>query len=274
MCCVSHLLALLSWHVFVLCTCVRVSAFLVGLECLLLFLLPCCLSCEYVRVWVLVYRMVCAQACHGKVVRLTALSLSLLLSFLSILFPPPFTHSDCLSLLRSPDSDSQLEVDVARRTHKLFSKILIGQAIPHTLVYWAPELLRLESYGLPADIWAFGVTLFQLVTGELPFDIENEENFRDDVMTASINWEPLQRCGFYFLCCLVLFVEPQNSRYFVDTVLWWARFMFGTLGRPEILVVYCAPPSITCHLEVPVAGGVDGDLPLLRHPFSLFSPSK
>lgn len=124
----------------------------------------------------------------------------------------------------------KLEVDVARRTHKLFSKILIGQAIPHTLVYWAPELLRLESYGLPADIWAFGVTLFQLVTGELPFDIENEENFRDDVMTASINWEPLQRLGGMEVVATIiencLRVDP-DERWTANQILAFAQQSFA-----------------------------------------------
>jgi serine/threonine protein kinase len=39
----------------------------------------------------------------------------------------------------------KVELDSARQTHQLFSKLLIGEAIPKTLVYWAPELLRLEK---------------------------------------------------------------------------------------------------------------------------------
>jgi len=38
----------------------------------------------------------------------------------------------------------KVELDSARHTHQLFSKVLIQDAMPHTLVYWAPEVLRLE----------------------------------------------------------------------------------------------------------------------------------
>lgn len=38
-------------------------------------------------------------------------------------------------------------------------------------IYVAPEILKEASYGTPADMWAFGVTLYQCLTGQLPFQI-------------------------------------------------------------------------------------------------------
>ena len=38
--------------------------------------------------------------------------------------------------------------------------------MPKTLVYWAPELLRMERFTHKADVWALGVTLYQIITGE------------------------------------------------------------------------------------------------------------
>eukprot|EP00768_Dysnectes_brevis_P002885 gnl/Dysnectes_brevis/2105_a2442_2017.p1 GENE.gnl/Dysnectes_brevis/2105_a2442_2017~~gnl/Dysnectes_brevis/2105_a2442_2017.p1 ORF type:complete len:759 (+),score=246.56 gnl/Dysnectes_brevis/2105_a2442_2017:45-2321(+) len=83
------------------------------------------------------------------------------------------------------------ELDSARQTHQLFSKVLIGEAISHTLVYWAPELLTLKKYGKEIDIWALGVSLYQLATGQHPFDTTNENTFRDDALTVNVNWGPL-----------------------------------------------------------------------------------
>lgn len=43
------------------------------------------------------------------------------------------------------------------------------EAFAGTLSHMAPEILRGETAGVRSDIWAFGVLLFQLVTGLLPF---------------------------------------------------------------------------------------------------------
>lgn len=51
--------------------------------------------------------------------------------------------------------------------------------MPHTLIYWAPEVLKLEKYSFPADLWALGVTFYQIVTGEHPFNVSDEQEFRD-----------------------------------------------------------------------------------------------
>jgi serine/threonine protein kinase len=37
----------------------------------------------------------------------------------------------------------KIELDAARNTHQLFSKALIRDAIPHTMIYWAPEVLMM-----------------------------------------------------------------------------------------------------------------------------------
>ena len=69
---------------------------------------------------------------------------------------------------------------------------MIGYAIPKTLIYWAPELLKMEKYGPPIDIWSLGVSLYQIITGEHPFCITNEEKFRNDVMNSNVDWSRLE----------------------------------------------------------------------------------
>lgn len=61
---------------------------------------------------------------------------------------------------------------------------MIADALPRTMAYWAPELLRGERHGEEADVWALGVALYQIVTGEQPFDVADEANFREEVQAG------------------------------------------------------------------------------------------
>lgn len=38
-----------------------------------------------------------------------------------------------------------------------------------TPYYWSPEVLRLEPYGLEADLWSVGVVAYELLTLQRPF---------------------------------------------------------------------------------------------------------
>jgi serine/threonine protein kinase len=55
-------------------------------------------------------------------------------------------------------------------------------------MYWAPELLGMEPYSIKADIWALGVSLYMIATGENPFNSLDEESFREDVMTSHVDY--------------------------------------------------------------------------------------
>ena len=57
---------------------------------------------------------------------------------------------------------SKVEIDYARDNQQMFSKMLIAEAMPKILIYWAPELLRGEKYNEKIDIWSFGITCFEV----------------------------------------------------------------------------------------------------------------
>mmetsp|Transcript_19452 Transcript_19452/g.22085 ORF Transcript_19452/g.22085 Transcript_19452/m.22085 type:complete len:743 (-) Transcript_19452:269-2497(-) len=120
----------------------------------------------------------------------------------------------------------KVELDSARHTHQLFSRLLIGEAMPHTLVYWAPELLQGQKYDKAIDLWALGVSLYQIITGEHPFNVEDEEMFREDVLSANVDWSRLE--GFPRLQVIIenlLKVRPEQ-RWSADQVLSYAQFDF------------------------------------------------
>jgi len=152
------------------------------------------------------------------------------------------------------------ELDSARQTHQLFSKVLIREATPRTLVYWAPELLKLESYGKAIDMWALGVTFYQLVTGQHPFDVTDENKFRDQALTASVNWEPLQKPEFARCRTIIenlIRVDP-NERWTANEVLVFAQHDFavdiqatyrGHLDRKEYNRMYQAASLVKACLR-------------------------
>ena len=47
-----------------------------------------------------------------------------------------------------------------------------------TLTYMAPEVLLKENYDMKADIWSLGVTIFELLTGKLPFNAFSKKDLK------------------------------------------------------------------------------------------------
>ena len=54
--------------------------------------------------------------------------------------------------------------------------------------YNAPEMHRGNGYGAPAEYWAFGVLLFELLTGSLPFFDEDPMVSVEKIIDADIEW--------------------------------------------------------------------------------------
>jgi serine/threonine protein kinase len=52
------------------------------------------------------------------------------------------------------------KLECSLKTHALFSRVLIADAIPKTLIYWAPELLSGNKPSFKTDIWALGVSIY------------------------------------------------------------------------------------------------------------------
>jgi len=44
-----------------------------------------------------------------------------------------------------------------------------------TPYYLAPEMIAIKIYGKPVDWWALGIILFEMVSGTVPFNAENEK---------------------------------------------------------------------------------------------------
>ncbi len=57
-----------------------------------------------------------------------------------------------------------------------------------TISYIAPEILMRKPYNKAIDIWSFGVTIYHMLSGELPFCLKNPENMVNTIIQKDLNF--------------------------------------------------------------------------------------
>lgn len=54
--------------------------------------------------------------------------------------------------------------------------------------YLAPEIIAERAYGKSVDFWSFGIMIFEMLTGESPFDSDDDEELFDMILNAPITY--------------------------------------------------------------------------------------
>ena len=65
--------------------------------------------------------------------------------------------------------------------------ILVLMHSQGTLLYVAPEILS-GHYNESCDIWALGIILFILLSGEVPYDFTTREELYNKVKKGKLDW--------------------------------------------------------------------------------------
>ena len=87
---------------------------------------------------------------------------------------------------------------------------------PH--FYLAPEILKNEKYDEKADIWSLGVILYELITGEIPFEGNNIAQVKNNILKLNITWSKKIDVDAKDLITKILKIEPKE-RLSLDDIM-------------------------------------------------------
>jgi Tol biopolymer transport system component len=107
---------------------------------------------------------------------------------------------------------------------------------PGTMAYMAPEALS----GLPADartdIWALGIVLYEMVTGEQPFRGETRAELLSKILTADPDWEAIEHPQLRQLIATCLAKDPDQRWQSAQDISQQLRWLGGTTTPARSLV--------------------------------------
>ncbi|OXB45132.1 hypothetical protein B1J92_B01925g [Nakaseomyces glabratus] len=80
-----------------------------------------------------------------------------------------------------------------------------------SLYFAAPELLKAHPYlGPEVDVWSFGVVLYVLVCGKVPFDDENSSALHEKIKKGKVTYPQFLSIDVISLLSKILVVDPQK----------------------------------------------------------------
>lgn len=119
-----------------------------------------------------------------------------------------------------------------------------------SLYFAAPELLRAHPYvGPEVDVWSFGVVLYVLVSGKVPFDDQSVNVLHEKIKRGTVEYPPFISHECVSLLSRMLVVDPLH-RATVKEVMrhpWMCR---GYDGPPQSYLPYREPLQLPLDIDV------------------------
>jgi len=109
-----------------------------------------------------------------------------------------------------------------------------------TVRYMAPEIIQQKDYGPGIDWWAFGILLFQMLTGKFPFESSSKENIQKSILNDEIKFPQKLSSNAILLLKGILNKEP-NARYHsaqIKTHKFFSSIDFVKLSKKDIFVPF------------------------------------
>ncbi|KAL9605121.1 MAG: hypothetical protein Q9219_000055 [cf. Caloplaca sp. 3 TL-2023] len=133
-------------------------------------------------------------------------------------------------------------------TREYEGKMSYLQTFCGTVCYSAPEMLKGEKYaGEKVDVWSLGIILFALLTGELPFDDDNDMVTKHKILTTDPTYPESMPADAKALISQLLSKRPLKRPTISDILT--NPFLAEHTPQQQAILKLSQPPPFTTDLE-------------------------
>ena len=111
-----------------------------------------------------------------------------------------------------------------------------------TPIYLAPEIIKETGHDERVDIWCIGVLLFELITGKVPFQGNDIETLKNNILHLKINWPKEMDPNAKDLISKILKLDP-DERLTLEEIIQHEFFLKYFPDAPSCLIL--PDPDIT-----------------------------
>ncbi|KFH44148.1 Protein kinase-like protein [Hapsidospora chrysogenum ATCC 11550] len=133
-----------------------------------------------------------------------------------------------------------------------------------SLYFAAPELLRAKAYtGPEVDVWSFGIVIYVLVCGKVPFDDQNMQALHDKIKSGIVDYPTWLSSECKHLISRMLVTDPRQR-----------ATMQEVMNHPWMVKGFSGPPENYLPTREPLTPPLEPEVVQAMQGFNFGSPEK